>query len=216
MAPRCTRGVNLHVRRLSAYTLIALVVSSCSTAEPPAPNGSDVEEPQEVLVTGDSGDAPASCRPSAVGELMVRFLHAVNTASADPSAFFASSFQWYSMTEGNPRKNGRHFVAFDLPKLSKYFEDRSAQNESMKLLELSVQYEPGRDLGHIQYVIERRADDIQNVGPVATGKGAVACAEGKIELLSMAMAKDIGAGVGPLCPESEEPPPDAARVCMHT
>lgn len=204
--------MNLDVRALSAYAVIALVASACSPANPTSDDDGDAIETQRVVVTRDSDSAPASCRPSAVGDLVVGFLQTVN-AGTDPTASFASSFQWYSMTEGDPRRDGRHFVAYDLTKLSKYFDKRVAQNESMKLLELSVQYDRARDLGHIQYVIERRADDTSDFGTIATGKGAIACAEGKIELLSMGMAKDIMVGIGPLCPEPQQPEPNAAVVC---
>lgn len=119
------------------------------------------------------------------------------------------------MTEGDPRRGGRHFVAYDLTKLSRYFDQRAAQDESMKLLELSVQFEPARNVGHIQYVIERRADDTSDYGTIATGKGAIACAEGKIELLSMGMAKGVAADIGSLCPEPEQPEGNAPVVCAR-
>ena len=138
-------------------------------------------------------------------------MHSVN-AGTDPTVSFSSSFQWYSVTEGNPRAGGRHFVAYDLDKLSRYFDERAAQNESMKLLELSVKYERARGIGHIQYVIERHADDTSAFGTVAHGKGAISCDEGKIELMSVGMNRVAKAQLG-LCPEPEQRDDGTAVVC---
>lgn len=143
---------------------------------------------------------------------MVSFLHDVNRGT-DPSSWFASSFKWYSMTEGDPDDGGRHFVTFKRTELDDYFERRTNHDESMKLIELSLIYEKQRNVSHIQYVIERTADDTAQYGTMVTGKGAIACDEGKIKLLSMGMAKDIMVGIGALCPKPEERDVDAAVIC---
>ena len=145
---------------------------------------------------------------------MVGFLHDVN-AGTDPTIRFASSFQWHSMTEGDPDNGGRHFVTFKRTELDDYFQRRANHDESMKLIELSLNYERKRDVSHIQYVIERKADDTAEYGTMVTGKGVISCAEGKIELLSMGMAKDIMVGIGPFCPEPEQPDRNAAVVCSR-
>ena len=145
---------------------------------------------------------------------MVGFLQRVN-AGIDPTGSFASSFQWYSMTEGNPKDDGRHFVTFERDELAEYFEGRAAHDETMKLVSLSLDYEAERDISHITYIIERTADDTAEFGTMVTGKGAIACGEGKIELLSMGMAKDIMEGVGRYCPEPEAPDANVAAVCAR-
>jgi hypothetical protein len=203
-----------HQRRHRIFVLAALVLAACTPTSGSVDSDSQSESSQEVIVTRDADSGPLSCRPAAVGQVTVELLDAISTGSTDPSTLFASSFQWYSMTEGNPRKGGRHFVAYDLAKLERYFEGRHEQNEAMKLLELSVQYDPGRDLGHLILLIERTADDVKDVfGATAMGKGAVACGEGRVEVLSMAMSKSTATLMRPLCPESEEPLAGAAAVC---
>ena len=84
----------------------------------------------------------------------------------------------------------------------------------MKLIELTVKYERQRDLAHITYLIERTADDTARFGKMAVGKGAVACSEGKIELLSMGMDKGFPPpGSDRSCPEPRSPQPDSAVIC---
>jgi len=214
---RCTWRMNLALRGFSAAAVIALIASACSpaTRTPDArSSGGDVGPigTQAFVVTRDSGEGPASCRPPAVGELMVSFLHDVNTG-ADPTSRFASSFQWYSMTEGNPRDGGRHFVTYKRTELDDYFDGRATHDESMKLIELSLNYETDRNISHIQYVIQRSADDTASFGTMVTGKGAIACDEGKIELLSMGMAKDIMDGIGPFCPAPDWRDRKTAVIC---
>jgi hypothetical protein len=143
---------------------------------------------------------------------MVSFLHDVNTGT-DPTSRFASSFQWYTMTEGNPRDGGRHFETFERTELNDYFDRRGTHDESMKLIELSLIYEKDRNISHIQYVIQRSADDTAPFGTMVTGKGAIACGEGKIELLSMGMAKDIMDGIGPICPVPDPHDRTTAVIC---
>lgn len=201
---------------LPALALLVLACSPSTRSSDAPPSRADVEpsETQEVVVTRDSDVGPPSCRPSAVGESMVGFLHDVNTGT-DPTSRFASSFQWYSMTEGDPEDGGRHFVTFKRTELDEYFERRASHGESMKLIELSIDYEKKRDSSHIQYLIERRADDTAQYGTMVTGKGVIACEEGKIELLSMGMAEDIMVGIGPICPEPAEHDRNLAVVCSR-
>ena len=206
--------MNALVRGAVASGLALLVLAACTAASPAPDSDGDEMETQAFEVTRVSQDGPTTCRPEAVGGLMVDFLQKVN-AGSDPTGSFASSFQWYSMTEGDPRADGRHFVTYERDELAAYFERRASHDESMKLIELSLDYEKDRNISHIQYVIERTADDTARFGSMVTGKGAIDCEEGKIELLSMGMAKDIMNGFGPLCPRSEEPDEDVAVVCAR-
>lgn len=212
--PRSTGGVNPLARPIAASAVALLALLGCSPASPAPDVDGDEIETQAFEVTRDSERGPAACKPQAVGELMVGFLQKVN-AGTDPTNLFASSFQWYSMTEGNPDDGGRHFVTHERDQLDDYFERRANHDESMKLIELSLDYEAERDISHISYVIARTADDTAKFGPMVTGKGAIACGEGKIELLSMGMAKDIMDGIGPYCPKPEEQDDDVAVVCAR-
>lgn len=201
--------------RLVLVMFVANVtLAACSPAAPAPDVDGDEMEGQAFEVTRDSERGPSPCRPQAVGELMVGFLQKVN-AGTDPTGSFSSSFQWYSMTEGNPRNGGRHFVTHERDELDDYFERRADHDETMKLIELSVGYDEGRDISHIAYVIERTADDTARFGTMVTGKGAIACGEGKIELLSMGMARDIMDGVGSYCPAPENPDVDVAVICTR-
>ena len=211
---RCTDAMDPRARGIAASAVALLGLVGCSPASPALDVDGDEMDTQAFEVSRDSEEGPAACQPQAVGELMVDFLHKVN-AGLDPTSSFASSFQWYSMTEGNPRNGGRHFVTYERDELDDYFDRRAAHDESMKLVELSLDYEEERDISHITYVIERTADDTARFGTMATGKGAIACGEGKIELLSMGMAKDIMDGMGPYCPEVEEQHEDVAVVCAR-
>lgn len=206
--------MNPLAQAIAASAVALLTLPSCSPASP-APDGEGDEiGTQAVIVTRDSEEGPTACQPHAVGELMVGFLQKVN-AGSDPTSSFASSFQWYSMTEGGPRNGGKHFVTYQRDELDDYFERRAGHDESMRLIELSLDYERERDISHISYVIERTADDTARFGTMVTGKGAIACDEGKIELLSMAMANDIMDGVGPYCPEAEGADESVAVVCAR-
>lgn len=185
-------------RTLLAIAMAALAVTgaACSDATPARESPAGEVQRQRIVVTRDSDVAPEKCQPDAVGELMVSLLHDVNNGS-DPTRWFASSFEWYSMTEGNPRADGRHFVTYQRDELDDYFRRRASHAESMKLLGMSVRYDEGRNISHLVYWIERSADDTAEFGRIATGKGAVVCDEGKILLLSMGMAKDITDGKRP-------------------
>ena len=210
---RCTQKV----KRVRIWVTF-LVIAGCSTDTSLGQRALDPPEKQRIAVTGDSDSAPRICEPEAVGELMVSFLHDVNRGE-DPTQWFASGFEWYSMTEGNPRGDGRHFVTYQREELEEYFRRRAAHSESMKLLGMTVQYDEGRNISHLTYWIERTADDTTDFGNIATGKGAVDCEEGKILLLSMGMAKDITQGRRPgetlvmPCAESGQNVTDVALVC---
>lgn len=201
-----------------AMAALALTGVACSDATPAREGAAAEPERQSIVVTRDSDAGPEKCHPEAVGELMVSFLHDVNSGK-DPTRWFASNFEWYSMTEGNPRDDGRHFVTYQRDELADYFRRRAAHAESMKLLGMSVKYDEGRNISHLVYWIERTADDTDEFGRIATGKGAVVCGEGKILLLSMGMAKDITEDKRPgdrltmPCAEPGHKTTDAALVC---
>jgi hypothetical protein len=195
---------------LRATAIVAMLAAACS---PPAPASEERDEGvQEIVVTQESGEGPDSCTPGAVGEVVVRFLHAINTG-ADVTEFIASDFQWYSMTEGNPRKDGRHFVAYSVEDLRDYVERRASHDESIKLLQLSMNHDSTRDINHLQIVFERTSDDTARFGTRGHGKGAFNCDEQKIMVLSLGMAPNINDGMARLCPESKDTPSSVALVC---
>jgi hypothetical protein len=99
--------------------------------------------------------------------------------------------QWYSVTEGGTNTGGRHFVAYDLTRLLKYFAERKQQNEYMRLLNLSIGSSWAKESVDITYDAIRHADDIKlganNPNGIAYGKGNINCEKQRIRVWSMGM-----------------------------
>lgn len=195
-----------------AFALAAMGACSPATSSSEVPVTDTGPPRQSFVVSSEKGSAPDTCRAEAAGELMVNFLHDVNTG-ADPTRWFASTFEWYSMTEGNPRKGGRHFVTYDRADLADYFAKRAEHDESMKILGLSVQYDRDRNIGHLVFELKRTADDTEKFGRIAHGKGAIDCDPGKIMMMSTGMSKGIADDMSLPCPKPEKPERNVAVVC---
>jgi hypothetical protein len=165
-------------------TLIACAVLGGCAADEGKPRVAAAPVPSDVLVTRDDPSLPAACRPRALALRIGDFLDAVSRGDPEAARFVAPSGGWYSASEGGVR----HFVAYDRAKLTPYFERRHEHGERMRLLELAVGFANG--LGHIEFRVERRADDLRRlgvVGTVAHGKGAVNCFTRQIVVWSMGM-----------------------------
>lgn len=211
--------------RTAALLLFALCACSGSTTSQEARGpltttrqmrDDDPAGQPSVLVTRDSDRGPSSCRPGAVGELLVDFVHAVNSGGEPIDDYFVSDMQWFSVTTGNPRAGGSHFVAYDKRKLRRYFEERAALHERWRLIAVDVAYERRRNLGHISYFIERSADDLKGFERRALGKGAIDCATGKIVVWSMGARKGAPSNPGSLCPQPGRKGTDIAVACART
>ncbi|MFN2389818.1 MAG: hypothetical protein ABR575_09480 [Actinomycetota bacterium] len=180
--------------QLGALIVAALALHpACDERARPVKNSAAVSTAspggtQQVRVTRDAQDGPPSCSPQEVGELVVGFFGAINEGSVEVSSFFAPDMQWYSVTERRPGGDKRHFVTYgyDAEKLGAYFDRRIGQHEQLRLLEIDVAYEGARDLAHVAYTLERRADDLPQGHPIAAGKGAIDCGTGTIAVWSMA------------------------------
>jgi hypothetical protein len=180
------------VRRRTTALLACAVLGGCAAAAEDAPE-SRPREPAapvaaaDVLVTRDDRSLPGVCRPGRLAARIGDFLDAVSRGDPAAAHFVAPSGGWYSVTEGR----ARHFVAYDRPKLSAYFARRHEHGERMRLLELAVGFANG--LGHIEFRVDRRADDLRRlgvVGTVAHGKGAVNCTTREVVVWSMGMPTD--------------------------
>lgn len=170
---------------------------------------------QRVRVTRDRQRGPQSCSPREVGELVVDLFAAVNEGALEASSFFAPDMEWYSVSEWNGDGGKRHFVSYgyDPEKLESYFQRRAEQHEQLHLLEIDVQYERQRNLGHVAYVVDRTADDLPNSDPIAFGKGAIDCDTGTIAVWSM--SQDTRFQQAPtICP-GEAAPPRVALACAR-
>jgi hypothetical protein len=78
-------------------------------------------------------------------------------------------------------------VAGDAHTLARYIVNRHRHGEQLRLREIKVRQEPG-GLGHIEYRLDRRADDLAAPDIRTTriaGKGAIDCAQRKIVAWSM-------------------------------
>jgi hypothetical protein len=147
--------------------------------------------------------------------MVINFFAAINEGDANRAIdYVAPHLGWFSVTEGNPRDGGRHFVARDSETLRDYFNRRVTMNERIHLVEIDVDYERARNVGHVQYVIGRTAHDLRAYGDTAHGKGAIDCDEGKIAVWSMGQAKDILRGIRRICP-GDPSPPRIAIVCAR-
>jgi hypothetical protein len=147
---------------------------------------------ERVVVTREDSELPSGCRPRQVAERISAFLAAINAGDGSAARYAAPELGphggWYSVTEGNPRRGGRHSVASNRSSLASYFRRRHAHGERLRLLEVDVSYAYG--LGHIAFRVDRRADDLRRLGirtTVAHGKGALRCEDGKIVVWSMGM-----------------------------
>jgi hypothetical protein len=161
---------------------------------------------QHIRVTRDADRGPPTCPPQRVGATVTGFFGAINRGDAARAIdFLAPELRWYSVTEGNRRKGGRHFVARDSNTLRDYVRERVNMNERMFLLEIEVDYEHTRDLGHVAYNLLRIADDLNAYAAKAGGKGAIDCDSGRIVVWSMAQGPKPLV-VGELCPGQPDPP----------
>jgi hypothetical protein len=172
--------------------LASAALAGCATdsSEPPAgASGAEVAPAvSSVLVTRDDPALPPACRPRALALRIGDFFDAFNRGGPSAARFVAPERApnggWYSVSEGR----ARHFVAYDRAKLARYFARRHDHGERMRLLELAVGFANG--LGHIEFRVDRRADDLRRLGVVGTiahGKGAVDCSTRQVVVWSMGM-----------------------------
>jgi hypothetical protein len=174
------------MKRGALWLVVPLALVGCASEWP-------LRLPAErVVVTRDDSELPRGCRPRQVAQRISAFLAAINAGDGSAARYAAPELGpyggWYSVTEGNPRRGGRHSVARSQSSLAHYFRRRHAHGERLRLLEVDVSYANG--LGHIAFRVDRRADDLRRLGirtTVAYGKGALRCEDGKIVVWSMGM-----------------------------
>jgi hypothetical protein len=201
LAEASTNTTEARTAEVPVATATATVALDAAATEPGG------EEQPEVIVTRDNGNLPPDCGPRAVAGLLLRFLNAWNHGDqaqlaeliADQSGVREESFQWYSVTEGDPSKEGRHFVTFRPEGVLEYASERYTQREQLQLL--SVDVGAGGNFG---FALLRQADDLQpDLEALAHGKGAIDCAAGRIRVWSMGIPAGGDPPVLPFgpCPE---------------
>lgn len=222
----CETRVSRRSTKTLAVVAVAVLGAGCQGAatETPgerSPSGATsfetAAEQPGVLITRDERSFPRPCRALHAARMTMDFLDAVEDGDTDRiEGFFSEDeFQWYSVTEGNPREGGRHHAVRDRDDLAAYFEARFAAGESMELTSLRITFDPRRDLGHMNFVVRRTADDLAGLGirgDVATGKAGIDCGDGKIIAWSMGMATGAGRGGKTLCPAGPDGNPEGLPV----
>jgi hypothetical protein len=174
------------VKCRAALLVVGLALGACAT-EP-----ATTVPAERIVVTRDDLEVPGGCRPGPVARRIDAFLTAFNRGDGSAVRFAAPELAphggWYSVTEGDPRGARRHFVAETQSELARYFAGRHRRGERVRLLEVAVGVAGG--LGHIEFRVDRRADDLRRLGirtTVAYGKGALRCGDGTIVVWSMGM-----------------------------
>jgi hypothetical protein len=185
-----------------ALLVVCLALGACSS------DWTDRLPAERVVVTRDDPEMPSGCRPPRVAARIAAFLEAFNRGDGSAARFAAPELAphgtWYSVTDGNPRRGGRHFVAERQSALVRYFIGRHRSGERMRLLEVAVGF--GNQLGHIEFRVDRRADDLRGLGirtNIAYGNGAMRCEDGRIVAWSMGMPAGPKPAAFRICP----PPP---------
>lgn len=190
-------------RALAAAALVLIAgASACTGSNQPEAVGTTAavdHKPQryvpteDVIVTRNSDELPSRCSPRDVAGLITNFFDAFNRRDAGVVDRFIASdgrFGWYSITEGNPDKGGRHFFTEDVDRLRSYFQDRYRHGERLKLLLVDVGADTPKDVG-IHFVIRRDADDLKpGWGArqrIAEGKGTIDCVTQTIRVWSAGM-----------------------------
>jgi hypothetical protein len=190
-AQRCIRSVPPR----AALVLACLVLAGCAAdATTPASTGEIAPRGStRVVVTQDDPALPGGCRPRRVALRIGAFLAAFNRGDGSAARFAAPELGphggWYSVSEAGRR----HFVTARQSDLARYFVGRHRRGERMRLLEVAIGFANG--LGHIEFRIDRRADDLRRLGittTIAYGKGALRCEDGRIVAWSMGMAAGRG------------------------
>jgi hypothetical protein len=188
-----------------------LTVGGCNSGTPSSasnvPNAG--ETGAQVVVTRDDRTLPPGCRPAEVARLVSSFFSAFNRGGQRQLAsFFGPVFPWYSVNENEA---ARSFMASNRDDLLKYFAQRHAHYERLRLLKIRVGASNAPGNRDIVFLLTRQADDLQPVGDgpelLADGKGSIDCEKRTIFVWVMGM----GGGFGE-CPDPPAGTPATAIV----
>jgi hypothetical protein len=163
-----------------------------------------------VIVTRDDSGLPAGCKVHEVADFISRFFDAFNRGDrAQLTRFFASSIQWYTVTDAK----GSVTVS-TRDDLLTYFADRHKHHERLRLLKIRVSGPSWHGGGDIVFLLTRQADDLdggsQGQPILANGKGAMFCKEQAIFVWAMS----TGSGFGE-CPEPAKIPANTVIACAR-
>jgi hypothetical protein len=163
-----------------------------------------------ITVTRDDSGLPAGCKVREVADFVSRFFDAFNRGDrAQLTHFFASSIQWYMVTDA---KGGMTVTTRD--DLLTYFAARHKHHERLRLLKIRVSGPSWHGGGDIVFLLTRQADDLnadsQGQAILVNGKGAMFCKEQGIFVWAMA----TGSGFGE-CPEPAKIPANTVIACAR-
>src|SRR6266508_6044874 len=152
------------------------------------------------VVTREAIRLPAGCAPREVAAILDAFFTALERGdSATLGRVFVDedppgkaiepagrAFRWFSVTEGGgagpvvggTRQPLRHFVAYDLPDLSRYLAERQRQNERMDLVAVEVARSNIDGAAGIAFAVRREANDLM---PGLGGVDKIDYEEGEID-----------------------------------
>jgi hypothetical protein len=123
-------------------------------------------KPARVVVTRDDPGLPPGCRPRPLARRIAAFFDALNRGDPAATGYIAPSGGWYSVSDGRRR----HFVSYSRRGLPEYFARRHRQGERLRLEQVDVNF--GNGLGHIAYLIDRRADGLRRLVSPARRRSA--------------------------------------------
>lgn len=180
--------------RVACVTVGAVLAASCATssASPPlsSPGPSLYQSPvaeQTVSVVGErSAVLPASCQPTAVATMLMRFARAINTG--DKSAietYFAPDFNRFSIEP-------KGIISFSATEVASFLSDRRSHNETWRFVAVNVTGPDWRGGADLEYSLARAADDIpqSEIARGVEGKAAIDC--GTPLIVAWAMSPPIG------------------------
>lgn len=126
--------------------------------------------------TFNYGEAPDNCQPEAVAMRVAELFQAINNKEINRLSTWFSAEEAYSfvfMWKATPEPE-EQLNFFDLKNLSQFLNTRYAQNESLILTDVFVNYwEPRNNTANFNYHGHRMADDLPDQNII--GKGMLYC-----------------------------------------
>ncbi|MGZ5384217.1 MAG: hypothetical protein ACXWDC_07870 [Aeromicrobium sp.] len=199
------------IQRTSVPVLVAaLILTACGAGDQLAV---PAEDGRQAFVADIDDDAPDTCTPRAVGELVLDMFASINAGAVDVDSFIApdADYQWFSVEGSGAGPKD----AYDRSSLAAYFDSRIDMGEKIALIEMSVTHEPQRDLGHISFLLTRAAEDIPVEERTVVGKGAIDCTSGKIVVWAMGPTPDVRGPCGSEPGGVDGPDGNSATICIQ-
>ena len=131
------------------------------------------------------------------------FFAAVNSGDVERvTDFLIPQLGWYSVTEYSPKTGIRHFVAYELAKLRRYFRGLSfpKMNASTYWMSRSTMNRAEASAMSL-HILGRTADHLHLYEGVFVREGAIDCELGRIVVWSMGHDKRRASDTPSLCPD---------------